>query len=93
MGVWKTYRYNIDKDGTVSNKTLFANEASDGMTIDNKGNIYLAGNGVTVYNPDGRRFSIFLFLKNGRPTFASAEKTKTFYLLLLQNLFTLFKQK
>jgi gluconolactonase len=55
MGVWKTYRYNINKDGTLSNKTLFANEASDGMTIDDKGNIYLTGNGVTVYNAEGKK--------------------------------------
>lgn len=55
MGVWKTYRYSINKDGTLSNKTLFANEASDGMTIDDKGNIYLTGNGVTVYNPEGKK--------------------------------------
>lgn len=55
MGVWKTFRYNINTDGTLSNKTLFANEASDGMTTDNKGNIYLTGNGVTVYNPAGKK--------------------------------------
>ncbi|HEY6974930.1 MAG TPA: SMP-30/gluconolactonase/LRE family protein [Chitinophagaceae bacterium] len=55
MGVWKAYRYNINKDGTLSNKTLFANEASDGMTIDDKGNVYLTGNGVTVFNSDGKK--------------------------------------
>jgi gluconolactonase len=55
MGVWKTYRYNINKDGRLSNKTLFANEASDGMTIDDQGNIYLTGNGVTVFNSDGKK--------------------------------------
>jgi gluconolactonase len=55
MGDWKTYRYNINKDGTLSNKTLFAKEASDGMTIDDKGNIYLTGNGVTVYNAEGKK--------------------------------------
>ena len=27
---------------------------SDGMTIDNEGNIYLTGRGVTVFNPDGK---------------------------------------
>lgn len=50
MSVWKTYRYNINEDGTLSNKQLFANEASDGMTIDEQGNVYLTGKGVTVYN-------------------------------------------
>src|SRR6478736_4280911 len=55
MGNWKTYRYNINNDGNLSNKTLFANEASDGMTIDDHGNIYLTNNGVTVYNAQGEK--------------------------------------
>lgn len=55
MGVWKTYKYNINADGSLSNKTLFANEASDGMTIDERGNIYLTNNGVQVYNPEGKK--------------------------------------
>ncbi len=28
---------------------------SDGMTIDNKGNVYLTGRGVTVFNPAGKQ--------------------------------------
>lgn len=55
MGPWKTYRYNINADGTLSNKTLFANEASDGMTLDEHGNLYLTNNGVQVYNPEGKK--------------------------------------
>ncbi|MEP6466578.1 MAG: SMP-30/gluconolactonase/LRE family protein [Parafilimonas sp.] len=55
MGDWKTYRYKINKDGTLYDKTVFANEASDGMTIDNNGNIYLTGKGVTVYNSSGKK--------------------------------------
>ena len=55
MGVWKTYRYDINNDGSLTNKTLFVNEASDGMTIDNLGNIYLTGNGVMVYNSKGEK--------------------------------------
>ena len=26
---------------------------SDGMTLDEKGNVYLVGRGVTIYNPQG----------------------------------------
>ena len=51
----KTYVYNINKDGTLSNKKLFAPEGSDGMTIDNEGNIYLTGKGVTVFNAEGKQ--------------------------------------
>ena len=55
MGVWKTYKYTIGANGMLANKTLFANEASDGMTIDDRGNIYLTNNGVQVYNPAGKK--------------------------------------
>ena len=50
----KTYRYTILEDGTLSGKQLFADEGSDGMTIDSKGNVYLTNSAVKVYNPAGR---------------------------------------
>ena len=49
----KTWKYNIQSDGSLSNKTFFAPHGSDGMTIDNKGNIYLTYGKVWVYNPQG----------------------------------------
>jgi len=53
----KTYVYDIQKDATLSNKKLIAPMGSDGMTIDNQGNIYLTGNGVTVFNPKGEQIA------------------------------------
>jgi gluconolactonase len=50
----KTYKYTINSDGSLTGKHLFADKGSDGMTIDNKGNIYLTGKGVTVYNKEGK---------------------------------------
>ena len=49
----KTWRYNIGKKGILTRKKLFAEQGSDGMTIDNQGNIYMTGNGVTVFNNEG----------------------------------------
>lgn len=51
----KTYSYTINADGTLSNKKLFCEMGSDGMTIDNEGNVYLTGNGVTVFNSAGEK--------------------------------------
>ena len=53
IGAQKIFKYRIDKDGQLIDKQLFANHQTDGMTIDNEGNIYLAGKGITVYNPQG----------------------------------------
>lgn len=57
IGDDKTYRYDIGKEGKLYNKTLFANMGSDGMTIDNKGNVYLTGKGVTVFNKKGEQIA------------------------------------
>lgn len=50
----KTYKYTIAADGVLTNQTLFVSQGSDGMTIDNQGNIYLTGKGVTVYDVTGK---------------------------------------
>lgn len=49
----KTWKYDIQPDGTLANKTFFAPNGSDGMTIDNMGNVYLTSGRVWVYNPKG----------------------------------------
>ena len=51
----KIYKYTIKPDGTLSNRTLFINRGSDGMTLDNLGNLYLTGQGVFIYNADGKQ--------------------------------------
>jgi gluconolactonase len=53
IGGKKTWKYTINKDGSLSNKTLFCEMGSDGMTIDVKGNIYLTGKGVTIFDKKG----------------------------------------
>jgi gluconolactonase len=52
----KTYKYTINGDGRLSNKQLFTEQGSDGMTLDNKGNLYLTGiPGVMIYNKNGEK--------------------------------------
>lgn len=55
IGAGKTYRYEIQPDGVLTGKHLFCEQGSDGMTLDARGNVYLTGKGVTVYNPQGTR--------------------------------------
>jgi gluconolactonase len=57
IGANKTYVYNIEEDGYLTNKQLFVEMGSDGMTIDHRGNVYLTGNGVTVFNPKGEQIA------------------------------------
>lgn len=49
----KTYRYRIDAEGKLSGQTAVIEQGSDGLTLDNEGNIYLTGKGVSIYSPKG----------------------------------------
>lgn len=55
IGDKKTYSYTMNADGSLSNKKLFAELGSDGMTVDNQGNVYLTGDGVTVFDKSGKQ--------------------------------------
>ncbi len=50
----KTYAYAIQGPGKLGEKKLFAAQGSDGMTLDEEGNLYLTGRGVNIYNPSGK---------------------------------------
>jgi len=55
----KTYVYDIQPNGLLANKKLHCNLGSDGMTLDNQGNVYLTGReGVTVFNPKGEQIAL-----------------------------------
>jgi gluconolactonase len=83
----KTYSYTIGQDGLLYDKKLFVEMGSDGMTIDNKGNIYLTGvEGVTVFdkkgekilnltNPDGKTGNICFGGKNRKLLFITASSS------------------
>ena len=55
LGLNETFRYRIQKDGSLADKTLFCKLGSDGMTMDAKGNVYLSGHGVTVFDRTGHQ--------------------------------------
>ena len=55
IGADRTYAFKILPDGSLTNKTLFCAKGSDGMTIDERGDLYLTGRGVTVFDPAGRQ--------------------------------------
>ncbi len=55
IGAGKTYRYEIAPGGELTRKTLIARHGSDGMTLDGEGNLYLTGDGVTVFDKAGRQ--------------------------------------
>lgn len=86
IGAGKTYSFTTQPDGSLTEKRLFAEMGSDGMTIDKKGNVYLTGRGVTVFNPDGKQIdhipveapwtaNICFGGRNGKTLFITASKS------------------
>jgi gluconolactonase len=55
IGANKTYFYKINPEGSLTDKKLFTDLGSDGMTIDSQGNVYLTGNGVSVFDKSGNK--------------------------------------
>ena len=53
-GSGKVYRYDIQADASLANRTLFVTKICDGMTMDEQGNVYITNEAsVLVYNPGG----------------------------------------
>ena len=51
----KTYSYAIGKDGKLSDRKLFCESGSDGMTVDADGNVYLTSGAVLVFDKGGKQ--------------------------------------
>ncbi len=90
IGDNKTYSYTINEDGTLSNRQLFAELGSDGMTIDDQGNIYLTGRGVTVFNKDGEQILHIPVPQNwtGNITFIGPDR-RTLFITASNSVYTL----
>ena len=51
----KTWAYDIQRDGGLTNKRLRCELGSDGMTLDAEGNLYLTGKGVSVFDKAAKK--------------------------------------
>lgn len=89
----KTYRYEIQADGTLANRQLFAPMGSDGMTLDNQGNLYLTGRGVTIYNKEGEKLGNIPVPSNwvGNICFGGKDR-KTLFITASESIYTLQMQ-
>lgn len=56
-GDGKTYVYRIREDGALHDRKLIAPVGSDGLTLDERGNLYLTRGVVHVYRPDGQKLA------------------------------------
>ena len=52
-GGGQTFVYDVQSDGRLDNQRVIVQQVADGITLDSKGNLYLTGDDVTIYNPSG----------------------------------------
>ena len=90
IGGKKTYSYRINKNNQLIDKKLFAEMGSHGMTLDQKGNVYLTGDGVTVFNKKGGKIAhIPLSARwTANVCFGGADKS-TLFITAMDGLYTL----
>jgi len=80
IGAGKTYSYSVQADGSLAGKHLFCELGSDGMTLDNEGNVYLTGKGVTVFDRTGKKIEHVDVAENwtGNVTFGGKDRDLLF---------------
>ena len=90
-GAGVTYVYRVNEDGSLAGKKLFCKSGSDGMTLDEKGNMYLTRGGVLVFNPQGKRIARIKFPEGHGPanvTFGGKDR-KTLFVTARSGFFSL----
>lgn len=90
IGAGKTWKYDIQEDGYLTNKTLFCEMGSDGMTIDERGNVYLTGKGVTVFDKNGEQIAHIPVPENWTANVAFGSLTRnTLFITAMGSVYTL----
>lgn len=90
IGAKKTYKFDIRDDGNLYSKKLFTDMGSDGMTLDNLGNVYLTGDGVSVFDRYGKQIQHIAVPEKwtANITFAGADQ-KTLFITAMDSVYTL----
>ena len=79
IGDGKIYRYAIQEDGTLKDRKLFCESGSDGMTLDQHGNVYLTAGSVKVFSPMGEQIAELKFPEPPANVVFGGKELKTLY--------------
>ena len=86
----KIYRFDIAADGTLENRIEFADQGSDGMTLDEFGNVYLTWRGgVSIRNPDGEEIEFIETPQNPANVGFGGADGRTLYITARTSLYSL----
>jgi gluconolactonase len=79
IGDNKIYSYTIQEDGTLTDRKLFCESGSDGMTLDQHGNVYLTSGSVKVFSPKGKQIADLKFPESPANVVFGGKELKTLF--------------
>ncbi len=80
IGAGKTYQYDVAKDGALTNRKQFCAQGSDGMTVDDAGNVYFTlGKAVSVYDKSGKKVATIETPENATNVCFGGKDMKTLF--------------
>lgn len=84
------YRFDIAADGSLENQSEFADQGSDGMTLDERGNVYLTWRGgVSIRNPQGEEIEFIETPQNPANVGFGGSDGRTLYMTARTGLYSL----
>ena len=86
-GAGKTWSYKINPDGTLKDKKLFCSQATDGMAMDEKNNVYFSGG--SIFSPTGRLIEEIAFPEQGANLTFGGKDRKTLFITARNSVYTL----
>ncbi|MEX1033868.1 MAG: SMP-30/gluconolactonase/LRE family protein [Cellvibrionaceae bacterium] len=89
-GLRKVFVFNINNDATLGPKREFIDSGSDGMTLDEQGNLYITWiGGVGIYNPEGERLHFIETAEMPTNVGFAGEDHQTLYITARTSLYAL----
>jgi sugar lactone lactonase YvrE len=84
----KTYAATIDNKGDISDLRLFEEKGEESVTVDEKGNVYLAARQVFVYHSSGHLIDTIEVPERPSQLLFGGSNGKTLFILARSSLYT-----
>jgi gluconolactonase len=88
-GDGKTYVYRTQPDGSLADRKLAAPVGADGMTLDEKGNLYLARKVVHVFSPGGENVTTIEVPESPSNLCFGAKDRRTLFITARKSLYSI----
>ena len=91
-GARKVWAYSVARDGSLKYKRLFADQGSDGLALDDQGNVYLTDKRVDVYSSQGHLLESISFPEEPSNLVFGGKDRKTLFVTARTSIYSLDMQ-